>query len=69
MDRIGCGRNCDIIVLFSGLLQLALDLHYTEDEIYELSLAREPRNSLSAVSRACVGMEFIPEMCFVLSDV
>lgn len=32
------------------LLQLSLDLHYTEDEIYELSLAREPRNSLSSVS-------------------
>jgi len=31
-------------------LQLSLDLHYTEDEIYELSLAREPRNSLSSVS-------------------
>jgi len=25
-------------------------MHYTEDEIYELSLAREPRNSLSSVS-------------------
>jgi len=32
------------------VLQLSLDLHYTEDEIYELSLAREPRNSLSSVS-------------------
>ena len=30
--------------------QLSLDMHYTEDEIYELSLAREPRNSLSSVS-------------------
>ena len=30
-------------------LQLSLDLHYSEDEIYELSLAREPRTSLSAV--------------------
>ncbi|KAJ8308168.1 hypothetical protein KUTeg_013042 [Tegillarca granosa] len=29
---------------------LSLDLHYTEDEIYELSLAREPRNSLSSPS-------------------
>ncbi|KAK2150861.1 hypothetical protein LSH36_385g02061, partial [Paralvinella palmiformis] len=29
---------------------LCLDLHYTEDEIYELSLAREPRNSLSSPS-------------------
>ena len=31
------------------MFQLSLDLHYTEDEIYELSLAREPRTSLSAV--------------------
>ena len=33
------------------LWQLSLDLHYTEDEIYELSLAREPRGSLSSVSQ------------------
>ena len=31
-------------------LQASLDLQYTEDEIYELSLAREPRNSTSTVS-------------------
>jgi len=36
-------------MIFLFFLQLSLDLHYTEDEIYELSLAREPRNSLSSV--------------------
>jgi hypothetical protein len=36
--------------------QLSLDLHYTEDEIYELSLAREPRGSLSSVSYFVAGM-------------
>ena len=29
------------------MLQVSLELAYTEDEIYELSLAREPRDSLS----------------------
>ncbi|KAK3092337.1 hypothetical protein FSP39_001507 [Pinctada imbricata] len=38
--------NMDLV----NTLRLSLDLHYTEDEIYELSLAREPRNSLSSVS-------------------
>uniref|UniRef100_A0A3Q3BP42 RAS guanyl releasing protein 3 (calcium and DAG-regulated) n=1 Tax=Haplochromis burtoni TaxID=8153 RepID=A0A3Q3BP42_HAPBU len=33
--------NMDLIYL----LTLSLDLYYTEDEIYELSLLREPRNS------------------------
>jgi hypothetical protein len=28
-------------------MQVSLELAYTEDEIYELSLAREPRDSLS----------------------
>lgn len=31
------------------VLQASLDLQYTEDEIYELSLAREPRGSSSTV--------------------
>ncbi|XP_070398349.1 ras guanyl-releasing protein 3 isoform X2 [Nothobranchius furzeri] len=35
--------NMDLI----HLLTLSLDLYYTEDEIYELSLLREPRNSKS----------------------
>lgn len=26
------------------ILQLSLDLYYTEDEIYELSYAKEPKN-------------------------
>lgn len=38
--------NMDLIFT----IRLSLDLHYTEDEIYELSLAREPRNSVSSVS-------------------
>lgn len=37
-------------MIFIVYFQLSLDLHYTEDEIYELSLAREPRSSLSSVS-------------------
>uniref|UniRef100_A0A672FQY4 RAS guanyl releasing protein 3 (calcium and DAG-regulated) n=1 Tax=Salarias fasciatus TaxID=181472 RepID=A0A672FQY4_SALFA len=36
--------NMDLIYL----LTLSLDLYYTEDEIYELSLLREPRNSKSS---------------------
>ncbi|XP_049960625.1 ras guanyl-releasing protein 3-like isoform X1 [Schistocerca serialis cubense] len=35
--------NMDLV----NTLRLSLDLAYTEDEIYELSLAREPRNSSS----------------------
>ncbi|XP_026165462.1 ras guanyl-releasing protein 3 isoform X2 [Mastacembelus armatus] len=35
--------NMDLVYL----LTLSLDLYYTEDEIYELSLLREPRNSKS----------------------
>lgn len=37
------------ITLFFDL-QLSLDLYYTEDEIYELSYAREPRNHRAPVS-------------------
>jgi hypothetical protein len=32
-------------------MQVSLELAYTEDEIYELSLAREPRDSLSVSFR------------------
>ncbi|KAK3593445.1 hypothetical protein CHS0354_020210 [Potamilus streckersoni] len=42
----GLFANMDLI----NTLRLSLDMHYTEDEIYELSLAREPRNSLSSPS-------------------
>ncbi|XP_058508420.1 ras guanyl-releasing protein 3 isoform X2 [Solea solea] len=38
--------NMDLIYL----LTLSLDLYYTEDEIYELSLLREPRNPKSLIS-------------------
>ena len=38
-------ENRDLI----KLLQLSLDMSYSEDEIYELSLAREPRTSVSSV--------------------
>ena len=34
--------NCRVLIE-----QVSLELAYTEDEIYELSLAREPRDSLS----------------------
>ncbi|XP_021373157.1 ras guanyl-releasing protein 3-like isoform X2 [Mizuhopecten yessoensis] len=45
-DNIPVCANMDLV----NTLRLSLDLHYTEDEIYELSLAREPRNSLSSPS-------------------
>ncbi|KAL5009235.1 hypothetical protein ScPMuIL_014816 [Solemya velum] len=45
-DNIPVYANMDLV----NTLRLSLDLHYTEDEIYELSLAREPRNSLSSPS-------------------
>ncbi|XP_013386601.1 ras guanyl-releasing protein 3 isoform X2 [Lingula anatina] len=32
----------------ANMLRCSLDLNYTDDDIYELSLAREPRNSLSS---------------------
>lgn len=35
---------------FFNVLQLSLDLYYTEDEIYELSYAREPKNCKAPVS-------------------
>lgn len=34
------------------MLQLSLDLYYTEDEIYELSYTKEPKNPKIQVSRA-----------------
>lgn len=33
------------------MLQLSLDLYYTEDEIYELSYTKEPKNPKIQVSR------------------
>ncbi|XP_071963091.1 ras guanyl-releasing protein 3-like [Antedon mediterranea] len=36
--------NMDLV----NMLKVSLDLKYTEDEIYELSLAREPRNSANS---------------------
>ncbi|CAF4314213.1 unnamed protein product, partial [Rotaria sp. Silwood2] len=44
--------NHDLI----NLLTLSLDLSYTEDEIYELSLAREPRSSVSSPDQASRGL-------------
>lgn len=38
--------------LCSLMLQLSLDLYYTEDEIYELSYTKEPKNPKIQVSRA-----------------
>ncbi|KAK4004270.1 hypothetical protein OUZ56_006011 [Daphnia magna] len=40
------GANVDLV----NTLRVSLELAYTEDEIYELSLAREPRDSLSPQS-------------------
>lgn len=34
------------------MLQLSLDLYYTEDEIYELSYTKEPKNPKIQVSKA-----------------
>jgi hypothetical protein len=53
--RVAAWTVCNLMLrliydIGSFFFQLSLDLHYTEDEIYELSLAREPRNSLSSVS-------------------
>ena len=42
--------QCISVFLMFDELQFSLDPHYTEDEIFELSLAREPRSSLSSVS-------------------
>lgn len=42
--------NINIHVLL--MLQLSLDLYYTEDEIYELSYTKEPKNPKIQVSRA-----------------
>lgn len=46
------------MLLFCSFAQLSLDLYYTEDEIYELSYAREPRNHKAAVSSAAVSVFF-----------
>lgn len=43
-ENLPLDANMDLI----NTLRLSLDMHYTEDNIYELSLAREPRSSLSA---------------------
>ncbi|XP_064601719.1 ras guanyl-releasing protein 3-like isoform X2 [Liolophura sinensis] len=45
-ESVPVEANMDLI----NTIKLSLDLHYTEDEIYELSLAREPRSSLSSPS-------------------
>lgn len=34
------------------MFQLSLDLYYTEDEIYELSYTKEPKNTKIQVSAA-----------------
>ncbi|XP_055956759.1 ras guanyl-releasing protein 3 isoform X1 [Patella vulgata] len=44
VDNIPVDANMDLV----NTLRLSLDLNYTEDEIYELSLAREPRGSVSS---------------------
>nr|CAD7428815.1 unnamed protein product [Timema monikensis] len=42
-----CAPPVDANMDLVNTLRLSLDLSYTEDEIYELSLAREPRNNSS----------------------
>ncbi|XP_068085877.1 ras guanyl-releasing protein 3 isoform X2 [Anabrus simplex] len=44
------GPPFDVNMDLVNTLRLSLDLAYTEDEIYELSLAREPRNATSPQS-------------------
>ncbi|RUS84275.1 hypothetical protein EGW08_007968 [Elysia chlorotica] len=43
-DNIPVEANMDLV----NTLRLSLDMYHTEDEIYELSLAREPKGSLSS---------------------
>ncbi|GFO32305.1 ras guanyl-releasing protein 3 [Plakobranchus ocellatus] len=43
-DNIPVDANLDLV----NTLRLSLDMYHTEDEIYELSLAREPKGSLSS---------------------
>lgn len=49
------------------MLQLSLDLYYTEDEIYELSYTKEPKNPKIQVSRATYS-SFEAELCVTASD-
>jgi len=46
-SRSGTSSKC-----VPSLFQLSLDLYYTEDEIYELSYTKEPKNTKIQVSRA-----------------
>ncbi|KAK3802145.1 hypothetical protein RRG08_050031 [Elysia crispata] len=43
-ENIPVDANMDLV----NTLRLSLDMYHTEDEIYELSLAREPKGSLSS---------------------
>lgn len=55
--------NLDLI----DTLKLAFDVFYSEDEIFELSLAREPRaNGTSATTVRSYHREVVhePELCF-----
>lgn len=49
-------------MVFFLMLQLSLDLYYTEDEIYELSYTKEPKNPKIQVSGAA-GAEFRVTAC------
>nr|CAD7452124.1 unnamed protein product [Timema tahoe] len=49
-----CAPPVDANMDLVNTLRLSLDLSYTEDEIYELSLAREPRNNSSVSSGAAL---------------
>lgn len=45
-----CLLTCVFSMSLSLFQKLSLDLYYTEDEIYELSYTREPKNCKAAVS-------------------
>lgn len=48
--RLPCADTCFLYVSLSRCQKLSLDLYYTEDEIYELSYTREPKNCKAPVS-------------------
>lgn len=43
-------RHGELFLITCSPLKLSLDLYYTEDEIYELSYTREPKNCKAHVS-------------------
>lgn len=58
--RMDIIRNDLTVILFHLVLncQLSLDLYYTEDEIYELSYTKEPKNPKIQVSLTQGSLKF-----------